>query len=186
MSQFSFFDTPLTGLRVVERKPIQDSRGFLARIFCENQMQELGWSNPVAQINQTLTKHKGTVRGLHFQNPPYSEMKLISCLHGEIWDVAVDLRKKSPTYLKWYAEKLSPENNRALLIPEGFAHGFQTLTDNCELLYVHSAPYMRNFEGGVRFSDPTIGIKWPIQCSECSLRDSELPFINNEFDGVEI
>jgi dTDP-4-dehydrorhamnose 3,5-epimerase len=186
MSQFSIIDTPLSGLKVIERKPIGDSRGHLARIFCADQLKDAGWKKPIAQINQTMTKSRGTVRGLHFQNPPYVEMKLISCLQGEIWDVAVDLRKNSPTFLQWHAEKLSSENYRALLIPEGFAHGFQTLTDDCELLYLHSAPYKQAAEGGSRPNDPYLAIAWPLDFYEISARDSEHPLLNDLFKGIEL
>jgi dTDP-4-dehydrorhamnose 3,5-epimerase len=184
MSQFTIFDTPITGLKVVERKPIGDERGFLARIFCAEQLKLTGWGNPISQINQTMTQKKGTVRGMHFQNAPHSEMKLVSCLQGEIWDVAVDLRNNSPTFLQWYAEKLSAENYRALLIPEGFAHGFQTLTDNCELLYLHSAPYAPLSEAGIQAADPKLGIQWPLEFCEISKRDSEHPLLTEQFKGV--
>jgi len=186
MSQFSIFDTPIAGLKVIERKPIGDHRGFLTRIFCADQLSSAGWQKPIVQVNQTVTKKRGTVRGMHFQNAPYAEMKLVSCLQGEIWDVAVDLRKNSPTFLKWYAEKLSAENCRALLIPEGFAHGFQTLTDDCELIYLHSAAYMREAEAGIRSSDPKLGISWPLGFIEVSTRDAEHPLLNGQFTGIEI
>jgi dTDP-4-dehydrorhamnose 3,5-epimerase len=184
MSQFTIIDTPIKDLKVVERKPIGDSRGFLARIFCADQLKSAGWYKSIAQINQTVTVKKGTVRGMHFQHSSHAEMKLVSCLQGEIFDVAVDLRPSSPTFLKWYAEKLSSENARALLIPEGFAHGFQTLTDNCELLYLHSAPYTPSSEAGIHANDPRLGIVWPIDFSELSKRDSEHPFITDQFKGV--
>jgi len=186
MSQFTIFDTPISGLKVVEHKPIGDSRGFLARIFCAEQLRAAGWDKPVAQINQTFTKKRGTVRGLHFQNPPHTEIKLVSCLQGEIWDVAIDLRKNSPTFLKWHAERLSAENFRALLIPEGFAHGFQTLTDNCELIYLHSAPYFRQAEAGIRSNDPALGISWPLEFNEISTRDVEHPLLTDQFSGISL
>ena len=171
---------------MIERKPIRDSRGHLARIFCAEHLKGAGWKKPIAQINQTMTKSRGTVRGLHFQNAPYAEMKLISCLQGEIWDVAVDLRKNSPTFLKWHGEKLSSENYRALLIPEGFAHGFQTLTNDCELLYLHSAPYKPDSEGGIRPNDPYLAIAWPLKFYEVSERDSEHPLLNDLFKGIKL
>lgn len=186
MSQFSIFDTPIMGLKVIERKPIGDQRGFLSRIFCADQLKSAGWVRPIAQINQTVTKKRGTVRGMHFQSMPHAEMKLVSCLQGEIWDVAVDLRKNSPSFLRWHAEKLSAENCRALLIPEGFAHGFQTLTGDCELLYLHSAPYVREAEAGIRPNDPCLDISWPLKISEISTRDSEHPLLNDQFTGIEL
>lgn len=186
MSQFSIVDTPFAGLKVIERRPIEDHRGFLARIYCADQLKIAGWNYPIAQINQTVTKKRGTIRGMHFQNPPYSEMKLVSCLRGEVWDVVVDLRKHSPTFLKWHAEQLSSENCRALLIPEGFAHGFQTLSDECELIYLHTAPYVREAEAGIRPNDPHLDISWPLDFFEISMRDAEHPLLNNEFTGIEI
>ncbi len=186
MGQFSIFDTPIEGLKVIERKPNSDSRGFLARIFCADQLKSAGWRKSIAQINQTVTKKRGTVRGMHFQIPPYSEMKLVSCLQGEVWDVAVDLRRNSKTFLHWYAERLSAENCRALLIPEGFAHGFQALTDNCELLYLHSEVYVREAEAGIYLNDPTLNIPWPLEFMEISKRDSEHPLLNDQFIGIEL
>lgn len=186
MSEFSIFDTPLAGLKVIERKPIRDHRGFLARIFCADQLKCAGWKKPIAQINQTITKKRGTVRGMHFQCTPYAEMKLVSCLQGEIWDVAVDLRKNSLTFMKWHAEKLSSENCRALLIPEGFAHGFQTLSDDCELLYLHSAPYVRKAEAGIRPNDPYLNISWPLDFFEISTRDAGHLLLNSQFTGIEL
>jgi dTDP-4-dehydrorhamnose 3,5-epimerase len=186
MSHLSIFDTTIKDLKVIERKPIGDSRGFLARVFCADQLKGAGWNIPIAQINQTVTRKKGTVRGMHFQNNPHAEIKLVSCLRGEIWDVAVDLRHNSPTFLKWHAEKLSSENHRALLIPKGFAHGFQTLADDCELLYLHSAPYKLTAEAGIRATDSRLGILWPLDFSELSQRDSSHPLITDQFKGVEL
>jgi dTDP-4-dehydrorhamnose 3,5-epimerase len=185
MSQFSIIDTTIEGLQVVERKPITDNRGSFARVFCAEELKRVGWRKSVAQINLTTTKKRGTIRGLHFQTPPSSEMKLVSCLQGEIWDVAIDLRKNSPTFLRWHAERLSAENCRELLIPEGFAHGFQTLTDDCELLYLHSASYSRELESGIRPSDPRIAVAWPINCSEISIRDLGHHLLDDEFEGIE-
>jgi dTDP-4-dehydrorhamnose 3,5-epimerase len=184
MGQFSIFDTPIADLKVIERKTIGDSRGFLARIYCADQLKSIGWERPVNQINHTVTKKRGTVRGMHFQNPPHAEMKLVSCLRGEIWDVAVDLRKNSPTFLKWHAEKLSSKNSRALLIPEGFAHGFQTLSDDCELIYLHSAAYVREAEAGIHSNDPMLDISWPLEFFEISARDAQHPLLNDRFTGI--
>lgn len=186
MSQFSVIDTPIAGLKVIERKLIGDNRGFLTRMFCANQLKSAGWQKPIAQINQTVTKRRGTVRGMHFQISPHAEMKLVTCLQGEIWDVAVDLRKNSPTFLKWHAQTLSSDNYRALLIPEGFAHGFQTLTDNCELVYLHSAAYKPEAEGGFRPNDPSLQISWPLNFFEISTRDAEHPLLNDQFTGIEL
>ena len=186
MSKFLIIDTTIEGLKVIERQPIGDHRGFLARLYCSEELKSVGWQKPIAQINQTVTTKMGTVRGLHFQYPPYAEMKLISCLKGEIWDVAVDLRKSSPTFMQWYAEKLSAENHRALLIPEGFAHGFQTLCDDCELLYFHSAPYFRESEAGIRANDPKLKISWPLNFYEISHRDKMHSLLDDQFEGLNL
>jgi dTDP-4-dehydrorhamnose 3,5-epimerase len=185
MSQFHIVDTAIHGLKVIERTNIGDQRGFLTRIFCDEQLKSAGWEKHIAQINYTVTKKKGTVRGMHFQTKPHAEMKLVTCLQGSIWDVAVDLRKNSPTFLQWHAEKLSSENCRALLIPEGLAHGFQALMDDCELVYLHSAPYMPGAEAGIRPNDPQLHIDWPLDFYEISARDRKFPLLTNEFEGIE-
>ena len=135
MKRLNVKDLPLQGLKLIERSRNSDSRGFLSRLFCREELIAAGWNKPIAQINHTYTSKQGAVRGMHFQKEPYTEMKLVSCVRGKIWDVAVDLRENSSTFLESYGEILSDENNAALLIPEGFAHGFQALTDNCELIY---------------------------------------------------
>ncbi|MEE8254335.1 MAG: dTDP-4-dehydrorhamnose 3,5-epimerase family protein, partial [Nitrosomonadaceae bacterium] len=130
MTRLDFLNTPLTGLMVIQRKPIEDTRGFLSRIYSAEEFTYAGIDKPISQINHTLTLLKGAVRGLHYQKPPYSEAKVVNCVKGEVFDVAVDLRRGSSTFLRWYGEKLSAQNNRGLLIPEGFAHGFQALSEN--------------------------------------------------------
>jgi len=130
MSRLAIQATPIAGLKIIQRTTISDTRGFLSRIFCADELASAGWVWPIAQINHTLTKIPGTVRGMHFQFPPRAEAKLVSCIRGAVWDVAVDIRRGSPTYLNWPAEELSAANQRALLIPPGFAHGFQTLEPN--------------------------------------------------------
>lgn len=186
MTEFAIFDTPISDLKVIERSIVSDSRGFLARIFCAKELQSLGWKRPVAQINLTVTKNRGVVRGMHFQNPPHSEMKLVTCTQGKIWDVVIDLRKNSPTFLRWHGEILSSENFRSLLIPEGFAHGFQALVDNCELFYLHSSDYAPDFEAGIHPKDPYIGISWPLDLHEISARDNGHPFLDNQFNGISL
>ena len=183
-SRFDFHPTPLEGLWVVQRKPCADQRGFFCRFFCAEEFQAAGLKKPVAQINHTYTVKKGAGRGLHFQYPPYAEGKVVSCLRGEVYDVAVDIRKGSPTFLHWYGEILSATNQRSLLIPEGFAHGFQTLTENCELLYLHSEAFHPQAEGALHLADPRIGIVWPIAMTELSERDRNHPFIDSDFKGL--
>ncbi|MDP2246804.1 MAG: dTDP-4-dehydrorhamnose 3,5-epimerase [Nitrosomonadales bacterium] len=186
MSRFSFLNTSIAGLKVVQRKPIEDDRGFLSRFFCAEEFEKHQFNKPISQINHTLTRKKGVVRGLHYQNPPFAEMKLVSCLKGEVFDVAVDLRIGSPTFLQWHAEILSAGNSSSLLIPEGFAHGFQTLTDNCELIYLHTAPYAKEAEGALNANDKQLSIKWPLQIAEMSDRDRAHPMISIDFRGLAV
>lgn len=182
--RFDFHPTPLDGLWVIQRKPIEDLRGFFCRFFCAQVLEKAGFNKPIAQINHTRTVNRGAVRGLHFQNPPHAECKVVSCLRGEVFDVAVDIRRGSPTFLKWHAAILSARNRRSLLIPEGFAHGFQTLTRNCEMLYLHSVPFQPQAEGALHAADPRIGIAWPLAVSELSERDRTHPFIGPDFMGI--
>ncbi len=184
--RFDFHPTPLEGLWVVQRNPVEDPRGFFCRFFCAEKFQAARLKKPIAQINHTYTAKKGTVRGLHFQYPPHAECKLVSCLKGEVYDVAVDIRQGSPTFLRWHGEILSAANRKSLLIPEGFAHGFQTLADDCELLYLHTAPFCEGSEGAIHYADPRTGIIWPIPITDVSERDSRHPFMDRHFLGVEI
>jgi len=186
MSRFTITDLSLAGLKRVERQRLGDSRGFLSRLFCAEQLATAGWLQPIAQINHTYTGRCGTVRGMHFQRPPHAEMKLVTCVQGEVWDVAVDLRAGSPTFLRWHAERLSADNGRALLIPEGFAHGFQTLTDGVELLYCHSAAYAPDAEGGIHPQDERLGVTWPLAITELSARDAAHPMLEAGFEGVAL
>jgi dTDP-4-dehydrorhamnose 3,5-epimerase len=183
LNRFAVADLALTGLKRVERQRLGDARGFLARLFCAGELGAAGWNKPVVQINHTYTARRGTVRGMHFQRPPHAEMKLVTCLRGEVCDVAVDVRAGSATFLHWHAEQLSAENGRALLIPEGFAHGFQALTDNVDLLYCHSAAHEAAAEGGLNPTDPKLAIAWPLQIAELSPRDAQHPLLN-DFAGV--
>lgn len=186
MSRFAAYPTPLAGVQVVERQRLGDHRGSLSRLFCAAELAAAGWAGPIAQINHTVTERIGTVRGMHFQRPPHAEIKLVSCLRGEVFDVAVDLRPGSPTYLQWHGVRLSAENGRALLIPQGFAHGFQALTDGVELLYCHSAPYTVSAEAGLDPRDPRLAIRWPLELTELSARDAGHPHLNDEFQGVRV
>lgn len=183
-ARFDILDTPLPGLRVLQRKPMGDSRGYLERLYCSEELQSLASGKAVAQINHTLTASRGTVRGMHFQRPPYAEVKFVSCLRGEVFDVAVDLRHNSPTFLRWYAELLSADNHKTLVIPEGFAHGFQTLTDDCEMLYFHTAAYQPAAEGGLNVQDSRLAIRWPLPVAGLSPRDAAHPMLDGSFVGM--
>ena len=184
MSRFKIYDTTIDNLKIIERQFLSDSRGFLTRLFCSEELRAAGWNKPVTQINQTLTQKAGTVRGMHYQRTPHAESKLVTCLRGVIWDVAVDLRAGSPTFLKWSAQELSFANQRALLIPEGFAHGFQTLSEDCEILYLHSKVYMPDSEAGLNPKDPMLSITWPLDIAELSTRDSQHRMLDHQFKGM--
>lgn len=186
MARFDFIPTPLAGLMRVQRKIMEDQRGFLSRFYCNDEFREVGLSKPIAQINHTLTLNKGAVRGLHFQHPPHAEAKLVSCLRGEIFDVAVDLRSGSPTFLHWHGVLLSAQNRQSLLIPEGFAHGFQALSGDCELIYLHTAAYHPESEGALNVGDPGLGITWPLAITEISDRDRNHKLIGQSFRGMTL
>jgi dTDP-4-dehydrorhamnose 3,5-epimerase len=183
-SRFDLLATPLPGLTLMQRKPFADSRGYLERLFCAQELQGLLPGKTIVQINRTLTTRRGTVRGMHFQYPPYAETKLVSCLHGEVFDVAVDLRQGSPTFLHWYGEILSDDNHKTLVIPEGFAHGFQTLSDGCAMLYLHTGAYRPNAEGGLHSQDQRLAIRWPLPIGELSPRDAAHPLLLDDFVGI--
>jgi dTDP-4-dehydrorhamnose 3,5-epimerase len=178
-------DLPLAGLKYLERNPVGDARGSLQRLYCADFLRSIGVAKPLAQINLTQTQRRGTVRGMHFQHPPHMEIKIVSCLRGKVFDVALDLRQGSPTFLAWHGEVLTPELRNALLIPEGFAHGFQTLSDDCELLYFHTANYCPEAEGGVRADDPGAGIAWPLEVADISDRDAGFPLLTVDFRGIQ-
>ena len=182
--RFAVTPTPLAGLLLLQRLKRTDDRGYLTRLFCPDELGALGWDGPVAQVNETGTRAKGTVRGMHFQHSPYSEMKLVTCLAGAVLDIAVDLRRGSPTFLAHYAAELSDENACSLMIPKGFAHGFQTLTDDVRMIYVHSAPFHPEAEGGLSCQDPALGIDWPLPVAHLSARDAAHPFIASDYEGI--
>lgn len=186
MSQLLAQKTKLGGLSVIARQPRGDARGYLERLFCHKELATQLGSKTIHQANHTLTKTAGTIRGMHFQYPPFAETKLVSCLRGQVLDVAIDLRKGSPTFMQHHAELLTAENFVSLLIPEGFAHGFQTLTDDCEMLYFHTAEYTPSAEGGVHALDPTFGISWPLPVAELSERDRKWGMLSTNFSGIEL
>ncbi|AOB31016.1 dTDP-4-dehydrorhamnose 3,5-epimerase [Bordetella sp. H567] len=184
MKRLDSHDTPIPGVRRVVSARLGDARGHLARVFCRDELADAGWTGPVAQANMTLTHARGTVRGLHYQEPPDAEMKLVRCVRGEVWDVVLDLRRGSPTFLRWHAERLSAANLTALLIPEGCAHGFQTLTDDVEMLYLHSAPYAAASERGISATDPRARIAWPLPIASMSERDRAFAPLADNFEGI--
>ncbi len=184
MPRFTISPTEIAGAVLVERKPVGDARGFLDRLYCASELS--AFPGPPVQINRTLTREIHTVRGLHFQRPPHAEAKLVQCLKGRVFDVAVDLRAGSPTFGRWAAAELSADNHLALLVPEGCAHGFQTLSADCELLYLHSAAYAPEAEDGLHHASPALAIAWPAPAAALSARDAALPAFGPGFAAMEI
>jgi dTDP-4-dehydrorhamnose 3,5-epimerase len=184
--RFTLRATPIAGVVVVTRQRLGDARGFLERLFCTVELEAAGWTGPISQINRTRTEASGTLRGLHYQHPPYAETKLVACTAGAVFDVAVDLRAASPTFGKWHAETLTADNGAALLVPPGCAHGFQTLVDGVEMFYLHSVAYSAKAEGGVRFDDPALGIDWPLAGPALSARDISHPLLDIDFKGLHV
>lgn len=177
--------TTLPGVFVAHTEAADDRRGTFVRLFCERDLAEAIRPRHIVQVNGSRTVAAGSVRGLHYQRAPRAEMKLVRCLKGRVWDVAVDLRAASQTFLQWHAEELSPDNLRMLVIPEGCAHGFQVLEPESELLYLHTAFYDRDAEGGVRCDDPRLAIAWPLPITGLSERDRLLPLLDSDFRGIE-
>ena len=182
----NFFKTKLKGLFVIEPELYEDKRGNFYRVFCQNELKQIGYNNSIVQINQSFNKKKGTIRGMHFQYPPMAEIKIVRCTAGSIFDVAIDLRANSPTYLQWYSEILSTENKKMICIPEGFAHGFQTLEDNIEIIYLHTEFYSSELESAVRYDDPKFNISWPLELTVISERDKNHPLINGDFKCISL
>lgn len=178
--------TRVADLVVVESSPFTDDRGAFSRLYCERELAQVIGDRSIVQVNFSRTEAVGAIRGLHFQHAPNAEMKLVRCLRGKVWDVAVDLRHDSPTYLQWHAEILSPDSFRMMVIPEGFAHGFQVLEPSSELLYLHTAFYTPDSEGGLRYDDPSIGISWPLEAIDLSLRDNGHHYIDSSFTGIRL
>jgi dTDP-4-dehydrorhamnose 3,5-epimerase len=156
-----FIETKLEGAFLIDIEPREDERGFFARAWCKNEFEEHGLNPRLVQCNISFNKKRGTLRGMHYQGAPFEEAKVVRCTRGAIYDVIIDLRSDSPTYRQWFSAELSAENRRALYIPEGFAHGFQTLADNSELFYQMSEFFHPESARGLRWNDPKFGIPWP-------------------------
>jgi len=178
--------TPLSQVFVVESTSIVDSRGAFSRLYCEQELAEVTGNRRIVQVNQSRTHACGAIRGMHYQRPPHAEMKLIRCIRGRVWDVAVDLRQGSPTFLQWYAEELTPDNGRMLVVPEGCAHGFQVLEENSEMLYLHTAFYTPTAEGGLAYNDPRLSIAWPLPVTDISVADQHRQPITLDFIGLTV
>jgi dTDP-4-dehydrorhamnose 3,5-epimerase len=179
-----FTPTPLSGSYVIDLELLRDSRGWFARTFCKKEFEEIGHTKEWVQLNHSYTVEQGALRGLHYQVPPFSEIKMVRCVAGSVFDVMVDLRKDSATFLQWFGIELSAANKKMMYIPEGFAHGFQTLQEHSELIYHHSEFYTPGAEKGLRFNDPKINIQWPAEQTAVSERDQQHPLLNDNFTGI--
>ena len=179
-----FIPAPIEGLFIIRLKKLADERGLFARTFCKSEFRQIGFDKEFVQFNHSFNKYKGTIRGMHYQNVPHSETKLIRCIQGKVFDVAVDLRNGSPTFLQYYGIELSAENMFSIIIPEGFAHGFQVLEDNTSLIYHHTEYYTPSADAGVRFDDPVLDINWKLPPVMVSEKDSGYNMIDNNFKGM--
>lgn len=176
----------LKGAFTVDVQPFEDSRGFFTRVFCEKEFGDQQLVTHFVQANHSGTKGKGVIRGMHFQHMPHSEVKLVKCVQGAIFDVIVDVRKGSPTFLQWFGAELTAENRRMMYVPAGFAHGFQSLSDYSEITYMVSNFYNKESEGGVKYDDPAVNIEWPLPVSLVSEKDNNISLIDSTFQGVFI
>jgi dTDP-4-dehydrorhamnose 3,5-epimerase len=179
-----FTPTVLKGTYVIDLEPFSDERGWFARFYCKDEFKEIGHDKEWVQLNHSVTYEKGSLRGMHFQIAPYGETKMVRCVAGAVFDVIIDLRKDSETFLQWFGIELSADNKKMMYIPEGFAHGFQCLSFDCQLIYFHTEYYKPGAEGGVRYNDPLIGIDWPLGITTVSQRDKTHPFLDKNFKGI--
>ncbi len=179
-------ETALAGVWHLDSLKHSDHRGSFSRWFCLQELAAVIPGQQIVQVNHSVTMQKGTVRGLHFQHPPAAEFKLVRCIAGRVYDVAVDLRFGSATFLQSVSVELCAERNNMFLIPPGCAHGFQSLTDNAQLLYLHTAFYNAEAEAGVRFDDAKLKIGWPLPITCLSERDQALPLLAHNFDGIRL
>ena len=178
--------TEIKGLFIAETNLMSDYRGTFSRLFCERDLADAIGNRKIVQINRSLTISPGTVRGMHYQNPPYAETKLVRCTQGRILDVVIDIRVGSPTFLQWHAEELSSQNSRMSIIPEGFAHGFQALDHDSELLYIHTNFYKPEAVGGILYSDPRLAISWPLPVINLTDRDQMYPLLPDDYCGIKV
>lgn len=181
-----FHATNLEGAFVIEPEPSRDRRGLFARTFCRREFAAIGHDKEFVQFNHSLNRKPGTVRGLHYQKPPHAEIKLIRCVRGAVFDVIVDIRRDSRTFLQYTSVELTERNMKMIYVPEGFAHGFQTLAPATELIYHHTAYYAPGSEGGIRYDDPLLGIPWPLPVAELSEKDQGYPHLDSGFSGVRL
>ena len=179
-------DTPVHGAHLIDLERRGDERGFFAQFFCEREFGDAGLKNHFVQINNSLTAKSGTLRGMHYQLPPTAEVKVVRCLRGALFDVVLDLRPDSPSFGTWFGAALTADNRTMMYVPEGCAHGFVTLEDDTEALYLVSSFYSPKDERGVRFDDPRFAIAWPLTPNEVSAKDRVWPDFDPEFHGTEL
>jgi dTDP-4-dehydrorhamnose 3,5-epimerase len=177
--------TPIEGLFVLHRPVRRDERGHFSRVFGADEIAAAGRPTQAIHVNTSTSVKVGTLRGIHFQYPPYAEAKIVSCAAGAIWDIGIDLRPGSPTRFKWFGTTLTPDNGLSMIVPEGFGHAFITLQPNSTAVYVVSAVYAPKYESGVRFDDPLLGIKWPVEPTVLSEKDLSWEFIEKRMDELE-
>jgi dTDP-4-dehydrorhamnose 3,5-epimerase len=170
-----FCDTPLAGVWVIEPERLSDERGFFARVFCADELTRRGLASNIVQCSISYNEHRGTLRGLHWQDEPHGEEKWVRCTMGAVFDVAVDVRADSPTFKRWFSVELTAENRKQLYLPRGVAHGFQTLSDRTELHYQISQSYRPELQRGARWNDPAFNVEWPLEPSVISPRDAAFP-----------
>jgi dTDP-4-dehydrorhamnose 3,5-epimerase len=176
--------TSIQDVYIASTSAYEDHRGAFQRVFCGQSLKSILGGRQIVQANYSRTEKVGAIRGMHYQAAPRAEVKMVRCIRGRVWDVAVDLRRGSPTFLKWHSEELTPESGRMIVIPEGCAHGFQVIEPSSELLYLHTAEYSKDAEGGVRFDDPRLRIHWPLEVTDISIRDKSHPLLTEMYEGV--
>lgn len=186
MERLVKISTPIKDLFILKTVRIEDERGHLSRLFCSKEIESLGWKSPLKQVNFTRTLQKGTVRGFHFQSQPHSEYKYVRCIRGKIFDTALDLRKNSKSFLQTHSQILTDENDLGFLIPPGVAHGFQSLTNNTELLYMHSEFYVPDSDCGINPMDPQVNVEWPREITTISQKDASQPFLPLNYEGIQL
>ncbi len=181
-----FEPSTLPGAYTISLEPFADDRGWFSRYFCKREFESIGHTDEFVQFNHSFNAVKGTIRGMHYQHPPHTEVKLIRCVSGAVYDVIVDIRQNSPTFMQWFGVKLSEENKKMIYVPAGFAHGFQTLTDGAQLLYHHTEFYVPGHEGAIRYNDALLNIEWPLEATVISDKDNNYADLTNEFKGVAV
>lgn len=181
-----FKELDINGAYLISQNLHSDERGHFSRLLCTQQLKDNNIDFQIAQVNRSATQRAGSIRGLHFQNPPFSEMKIVQCLKGRVIDVIADLRGGSPSFLKWQTIELKENDHSSIFIPQGCAHGFQTIVPDSEMLYFHSVAYSPNHDDGVRFDEPLLNIRWPLPVTDISQKDKDRQYLNPKYKGLTI